>query len=292
MASQSEKQLHWLTLLSGRWGAAAIHIRILRVYLTRFHGWLIHVMRGAFPGSRNHLVLRTTGRKTGKTRQVPLIYIEDGERYVVVASSGGFDLDPKWWLNLQANPGSDGRDPRQDDARPGGRSQRRGACAYLANLVDVYPLYDNYVARTARHIPVLLLSPTTYRVGERGSGLGVGPPVEATSFHPPTKTRKNRACTPALLRAPGGGVRVDYAGHSRKFASGRGRHRTAARMEATCPRGRLEKTPGECRALFVVSWAEVVRPVWLYPACFARASISSRVAWRQRSHSSDCCSSR
>ena len=104
MASQSEKQLHWLTLLSGRWGAAAIHIRILRVYLTRFHGWLIHVMRGAFPGSRNHLVLRTTGRKTGKTRQVPLIYIEDGERYVVVASSGGFVPDPKWWLNLQANP--------------------------------------------------------------------------------------------------------------------------------------------------------------------------------------------
>ena len=72
--------------------------------VSRVGSWLVHVSRGAFPDSRNHLILRTTGGRTGKTRQVPLIYIDDGDRYVVVASSGGFDLTPKWWFNLQANP--------------------------------------------------------------------------------------------------------------------------------------------------------------------------------------------
>ena len=45
-----------------------------------------------------------TRRKTGKTQTVPVIYIEDGGRYVVAAAYSGSDTDPSWWLNLQANP--------------------------------------------------------------------------------------------------------------------------------------------------------------------------------------------
>jgi deazaflavin-dependent oxidoreductase (nitroreductase family) len=158
--ARSEKRLHWLMLLSGRWGAQVVHIRILRVYLRRFHGWLVHVSRGAFPGSRNHMILRTTGRRTGKIRQVPLIYIEDGDGYVVVASSGGFDLTPKWWLNLQANPEVTieirGKATRVRAEEVSSEERER----LWPNLLEVWPLYDNYVARTERHIPVVLLTPS------------------------------------------------------------------------------------------------------------------------------------
>jgi F420H(2)-dependent quinone reductase len=52
------------------------------------------------------LFLTTTGRKSGKTRTTPLLYLEDGGRWVVVASNGGADWQPGWWLNLQAgSPG-------------------------------------------------------------------------------------------------------------------------------------------------------------------------------------------
>src|SRR5215208_1811406 len=49
------------------------------------------------------LLLTTTGRKTGKQRTSPLLYLSDNENLVVVASKGGALTHPVWWLNLQAN---------------------------------------------------------------------------------------------------------------------------------------------------------------------------------------------
>ena len=52
------------------------------------------------------LFLTTAGRKSGKTRTTPLLYLEDDRRWVVVASNGGADWQPGWWLNLKAgSPG-------------------------------------------------------------------------------------------------------------------------------------------------------------------------------------------
>ena len=48
------------------------------------------------------LYLTTTGRKSGKARTTPVLYMRDGDRWVVVASNGGADWEPGWWLNLQA----------------------------------------------------------------------------------------------------------------------------------------------------------------------------------------------
>jgi F420H(2)-dependent quinone reductase len=48
------------------------------------------------------LYLTTTGRKSGKSRTTPLLYLHDGDRWLVVASNGGADWEPGWWLNLQA----------------------------------------------------------------------------------------------------------------------------------------------------------------------------------------------
>jgi len=46
----------------------------------------------------------TTGRKSGRPRTIPLLYLPDGENLVVVASNGGTAGDPAWWLNLADDP--------------------------------------------------------------------------------------------------------------------------------------------------------------------------------------------
>jgi deazaflavin-dependent oxidoreductase (nitroreductase family) len=64
---------------------------------------------GGLIGSRivagRALLLTTTGRRSGEPRTCALIYLQDGERLVVVASNGGSDHPPSWLLNLQAHPG-------------------------------------------------------------------------------------------------------------------------------------------------------------------------------------------
>ena len=55
-------------------------------------------------GSAGVLLLTTTGRRSGKSRTVPLLYVPDGDAFVIVASQGGHDTHPAWYLNLLANP--------------------------------------------------------------------------------------------------------------------------------------------------------------------------------------------
>src|SRR5579863_80647 len=50
------------------------------------------------------LLLTTTGRSSGKARTTPLIYAQDGDRYVIVASKGGAPEHPGWYRNLEQNP--------------------------------------------------------------------------------------------------------------------------------------------------------------------------------------------
>ena len=50
------------------------------------------------------LLLTTRGRATGREHTVPLLYLRDGERLVVIASYGGRDRHPEWYLNLVDEP--------------------------------------------------------------------------------------------------------------------------------------------------------------------------------------------
>lgn len=50
------------------------------------------------------LVLETTGRRSTRPRRVPLLYMPDGDGFVVLASNFGQERPPAWWLNLQAAP--------------------------------------------------------------------------------------------------------------------------------------------------------------------------------------------
>jgi deazaflavin-dependent oxidoreductase (nitroreductase family) len=52
-------------------------------------------------------LLTTTGRRSGRNRTVPVVYLDDDSRFLVAASNNGFDAPPAWHLNLQANPNAE-----------------------------------------------------------------------------------------------------------------------------------------------------------------------------------------
>jgi len=105
------------------------------------------------------LLLTTTGRKTGKPRTTPLTYFRDGDDYVVIASNGGEDAPPRWWLNLQADPRAsvrlDGRTVSvvAREAPPDVRER------LWPQITATYAGYARYERRTSRRIPVVLLTP-------------------------------------------------------------------------------------------------------------------------------------
>jgi len=105
--------------------------------------------------------LTTTGRKTGRRHAVMLTSpIRDGDALVVVASRGGDDRSPAWYLNLVANPEVDvavqGKPPVPMLARVATDDQR----ARLWPLVTVdHRNYADYQKRTEREIPLVLLRP-------------------------------------------------------------------------------------------------------------------------------------
>ena len=105
------------------------------------------------------LVLATTGRKTGTARRTCLIYGTAGEDFVVVASKGGADEDPAWFKNLQANPsvGVQVGDRRfTARARVATPTEREPLWHKMAHI---FPLYEEYAQKTAREIPIVLLTP-------------------------------------------------------------------------------------------------------------------------------------
>ena len=105
------------------------------------------------------LLLVTTGRRTGKERTTPLLYLKDGGNFVIVASNGGTAKAPAWWLNLKARPEAvvevGGRKLRVGAAEAEGEEKRR----LWARLVGMYPAYEDYQRKTDREIPVVVLSP-------------------------------------------------------------------------------------------------------------------------------------
>jgi F420H(2)-dependent quinone reductase len=103
------------------------------------------------------LLLTTTGRKSGKVRTRPLLYIEDADRFVVVGSNGGQDHHPAWYLNLLAGgPASvqvlgASHKVTATTATPSERER------LWPRLVAAYKGYDTYVAKTTRQIPVVII---------------------------------------------------------------------------------------------------------------------------------------
>ena len=105
------------------------------------------------------LLLTTRGRTSGKPHTVPLLYLQDGEALVVVASWGGRDYHPDWYLNLVAQP----------TAAVSLRGASRNVTARTADAKEreiwwqlaqqAYGGYQRYQRRTRREIPIVFLEP-------------------------------------------------------------------------------------------------------------------------------------
>ncbi len=103
------------------------------------------------------LILETTGRKSGEPRPTPLIYGEHGEGYVIVASKGGADEPPAWYLNLEAKSEVDVQ-VRDDRFKARARTATAEEKPELWKLmVERWPQYDEYQEKTDREIPVVVL---------------------------------------------------------------------------------------------------------------------------------------
>jgi deazaflavin-dependent oxidoreductase (nitroreductase family) len=152
-------------------------VSVLRVSLRR---WLIkgvskihlvvhRLSRGRFLGrvaGMPVLLLTTTGRRTGKARTTPLTFFRDGADLVVVASNGGAERPPDWSLNLQQNPRAVveiGTDELTVQARTASAEERERLWVVIT---ATYSGYARYQKKTARQIPVLILTPD--RESDRG----------------------------------------------------------------------------------------------------------------------------
>lgn len=132
----------------------------VKLYLTdpaRAHLWDATPVGG--PGVVETLLLTTIGRKTGKTRHAPVLYVADGDSYLIMASRGGTEINPAWFANLASDP--------ECEIRVGIFHTR--AIAHVLDgdererawdkVTAIRPVYLKYQSRTTRRIPVIRLTP-------------------------------------------------------------------------------------------------------------------------------------
>ncbi len=134
--------------------------------LIRLFSWLhqaVYRVSGGRIGSQlvgaPVLLLTTTGRKSGKTRTTPLLYLKEGANWVVAGSNAGDDRDPAWWLNLKVHSVATVQirnTVKQVRAREASEEEKS---LLWPRFVDMYADYKVYQQRTVRNIPVVILEP-------------------------------------------------------------------------------------------------------------------------------------
>ena len=105
------------------------------------------------------VLLTSVGAKSGKLRKSPLMRVEHGGEYAVVASLGGAPRNPVWYSNLKANPHvelQDGPVKRDYTAREVTGDEK---ATWWDRAVAAYPDYADYQKKTDRQIPVFVLTP-------------------------------------------------------------------------------------------------------------------------------------
>ena len=134
-------------------------------YISSLHRVLYRGTRGAV-GRRlvkNDMFLLTTiGRRSGKEHTVPLLYLRDEDRLIVIASWGGRDEHPHWYMNLLANPAASVQilsDRWSVVATTASADER---VVWWPQILEAYDGYAVYESRTDREIPVVFLDPSTF----------------------------------------------------------------------------------------------------------------------------------
>jgi deazaflavin-dependent oxidoreductase (nitroreductase family) len=140
-----------------KFGSAVIKV------MSRCNTWIYRIsggrVGGRFPSGAPVLLLTTIGRKTGRPQTAPLLYLKDGDNYVVVASKGGMSHNPLWFKNLEANPSVEIEVGNHKLPMTARRATDTEKTALWPKLVAMYASYADYQARTERDIPVVILKP-------------------------------------------------------------------------------------------------------------------------------------
>jgi deazaflavin-dependent oxidoreductase (nitroreductase family) len=117
---------------------------------------------GRLPWVPPMLLLDHVGARSGKRRTTPLVYMSDGDRFVIVAAKGGHPHNPAWLYNLRAHPDTEiqvGKRRIAIHARETESEERRllwpTALAYTSH-------WRRYARRTEREIPLLILDPRSH----------------------------------------------------------------------------------------------------------------------------------
>lgn len=139
--------------------------RPLTKWMSQLNRWVYRLSGGRLGGKWLYgapvMLLTTTGRKSGKPRTTPLLYLADGDNIVIVASMGGMSKHPLWYHNLMANPNCEIEIGRRSSSMRARRASDDEKVDYWPRLTAMYPDFDDYQARTERNIPVMILSPRT-----------------------------------------------------------------------------------------------------------------------------------
>ncbi|MDT5197648.1 MAG: hypothetical protein QOF88_6460 [Mycobacterium sp.] len=132
-------------------------------WMSRAQTWIFKKTNGKFGNKflkgTEVGILTTIGRKSGEPRESPLLFLQEGQRIVLVASQGGRATNPMWYLNLVANPSvtfqtkggvyeltaREATDPERDE--------------YWPKLDAMYPDFVNYRSYTDRKIPIVICDP-------------------------------------------------------------------------------------------------------------------------------------
>ena len=109
------------------------------------------------------VIVTNIGASSGKLRKTPVMRVEHGGKYAMVASKGGSPEHPLWYYNVRANPHVEVQDgPRKQDmvAREVSGEER---AEWWERAVAAYPSYAEYQQKTSREIPVFVLEPADGR---------------------------------------------------------------------------------------------------------------------------------
>lgn len=152
----AEKTIKPFTKTEERIASVAVQV------MSKLNTWAYRASGGRLGAKFMHgapvFLLITKGRKSGQERTAPLIYVEDGDDYLVVASKGGMSHHPAWYLNLEAEPRCEVEIAGRRIPMIATRVSDEEKKALWPKVCEVYPDYDDYQARTTRNIPVMRLT--------------------------------------------------------------------------------------------------------------------------------------
>jgi deazaflavin-dependent oxidoreductase (nitroreductase family) len=103
------------------------------------------------------LLLTTKGRKSGEPRELPLIYAPWNDAYLIVASKGGADEPPAWYLNLEADPDVELQVWDERFAATARTATSEERAEMWPTMTKEWPAYDDYQKKTDREIPIIVL---------------------------------------------------------------------------------------------------------------------------------------